>query len=772
MSAQKGDNREDGRCKFCGSRLSLVKRMRKEEFCSPEHRDDFLLLNGDVAMQRLTQGAEPKEAWKPRARGEQPEPAAPAAPVAPAPAPPPAPARAKAASKPQAIALPLPKAESKPDRKKSGPAAGDPALARLLESAAPPQPRPSLLDAARGKAAVEAPAPAPPPDPPQARLSAPVSPSAVDAPAETSRMRMAETAPEPAVPGPVPAPASLTVAEDEEIEVIVEARKTLQRPPGGFLLNGWCATGPLSPRPEETGAEELLALSALAYPCVDPEAADFAGLKMNGEMAGLVDQAHPVAGDLMTILAVRAKPIAFGARAAVPPAPSAEPEDWEAFARYAERRAKEEAGPAEAGFVEFTGVPARGMAAEPVSALFGGDRMWPDWRAFLIRPRMLLARRPAGEGVEPPLGRPTTVLMVSAAAESARRRIFSALTPAEVATAPAVPRTAIPQSAPPQPSPVQPLPVSFRNTFDARPRESFTQPAAPSAVPAAGVPSPGKRSAQPPPGDAHSPSALHQPPAAGPVPLSPAGRSFGFGFSPRTDSPRGPAAPAGPAPVRTAPPPPAGQPAFGPAGPIVALALHRIPPAAPPVDFEFELADTRRVISRVYPEPAAAEAPAARFDATPGLNGARALSGPLAHRQPNRAEPVPHPLYPADRAAVPAPAPAIFWESPAGAPLSAAARALPPPAAALLLQCPVGLQAMISDCLATLPPRGSSPSGFEFPPARPPAASSTPLRPRPARAPYTAIALRLAGEDRPAEPSLTPHSVEFAATADQWSVLA
>lgn len=767
MSVQKGDNREDGRCKFCGSKLSLVKRMRKEEFCSPEHRDDFILLNGDVAMQRLTQASEPAEPWKPQSRGGKPAPVSEPESSGSAPVPP-APPRGKSAAKP--LALPLPETESKPAKQKPGAsAAADPALARLLESAAPPPPRPSLLDAARGKAAEP---PAPPPDPPQARLTAPASPAAVDAPAETARVRPAEAAPEPSAPEPVPASASLSVDEDEEIEVVVEARKTMQRPPAGFLLNGWCAAGPRSPRPEETGAEEFLALAAPAYPGVDPEAADFAGLKMNGEMAGLVDQAHPAAGDLMTILAVRAKPISFGVKAALPPAPSAEPENWEAFAQYAERRAKEEAGPAEAGFVEFTGVPARGMVAEPVSALFGGDRTWPDWRAFLIRPRTQLARRPAGEGVEPPLGRPTTVLMVSAAAESARRRIFSALTPAGAPMAPAAPRTAIPQSAPPQPAPVQPLPVSFRSTFDARPRESFAQPAAPSAAPAAGVPSPWKRGAQPPPGDAHSPSALHQPPAAGPLPLSPAGRSFGFGFSPRTDAPRGPAASVGPAPAPATPPPPAGQPAFGPAGPIVALALHRIPPAAPPVAFEFELADTRRVISRVYPEPAPAEAPAARFDATPGLNGARPLSGPLSHRQPDRAAPVPHPLYPADRPAAPAPAPAICWEAPAGAPPCSAARALPPPAASLLLQSPVGLQAMITDCLATLPPRGSDPSGFEYPAARASAAASTPLRPRAARLPYTAIALRLAGEDRPAEPSLTPYSVEFAATADQWSVLA
>ncbi|MBK7931156.1 MAG: hypothetical protein IPJ98_27870 [Bryobacterales bacterium] len=50
----------DGCCRHCGARLSLVKRMSRQEFCSAEHREEYLRSHGDAALGRLQETSRPR----------------------------------------------------------------------------------------------------------------------------------------------------------------------------------------------------------------------------------------------------------------------------------------------------------------------------------------------------------------------------------------------------------------------------------------------------------------------------------------------------------------------------------------------------------------------------------------------------------------------------------------------------------------------------------------------------------------------------------------
>ncbi len=65
MSELAEQHGNDGTCRHCGARLSLVKRMSRQEFCSAEHREEFLRSHGDAALGRLQEAAKPRPSTAP-----------------------------------------------------------------------------------------------------------------------------------------------------------------------------------------------------------------------------------------------------------------------------------------------------------------------------------------------------------------------------------------------------------------------------------------------------------------------------------------------------------------------------------------------------------------------------------------------------------------------------------------------------------------------------------------------------------------------------------
>src|SRR5690348_12671317 len=72
------EDQRAGYCRHCGERLALIKRVKREEFCSEEHRERYLSSTQTVALNRLTEmGFEPEPEPEPEyiAVGEpEPEP--------------------------------------------------------------------------------------------------------------------------------------------------------------------------------------------------------------------------------------------------------------------------------------------------------------------------------------------------------------------------------------------------------------------------------------------------------------------------------------------------------------------------------------------------------------------------------------------------------------------------------------------------------------------------------------------------------------------------
>src|SRR3954454_5204210 len=49
------EDQRAGYCRHCGERLALIKRVKREEFCSEEHRERYLSSTQTVALNRLTE---------------------------------------------------------------------------------------------------------------------------------------------------------------------------------------------------------------------------------------------------------------------------------------------------------------------------------------------------------------------------------------------------------------------------------------------------------------------------------------------------------------------------------------------------------------------------------------------------------------------------------------------------------------------------------------------------------------------------------------------
>ncbi|MEZ5399331.1 MAG: hypothetical protein R2729_06650 [Bryobacteraceae bacterium] len=56
------ENRDETRCRYCGGKLSLLQRISRQEFCSPEHRQAFQREQEELALARLQMALEPKTA--------------------------------------------------------------------------------------------------------------------------------------------------------------------------------------------------------------------------------------------------------------------------------------------------------------------------------------------------------------------------------------------------------------------------------------------------------------------------------------------------------------------------------------------------------------------------------------------------------------------------------------------------------------------------------------------------------------------------------------
>jgi hypothetical protein len=77
LSTRLEDDQRAGYCRHCGERLPLIKRVKREEFCSEEHRADYLNSTKDVALDRLREaGTEALQHALGGAWDEQPPPAA------------------------------------------------------------------------------------------------------------------------------------------------------------------------------------------------------------------------------------------------------------------------------------------------------------------------------------------------------------------------------------------------------------------------------------------------------------------------------------------------------------------------------------------------------------------------------------------------------------------------------------------------------------------------------------------------------------------------
>lgn len=776
MPGQPEQHVNEGCCKFCGARLSLVKRMSRQEFCSNDHRDEYMRGHGDAALERLQETSRPKAPTSTGGvpgRGESDHPAAirPTGSILGLSAPPPAPARSEAAQRldpaqiRQAAAPPPlrpapPPAAPAPQPVSQRPAAApvtaapeatavstppvqtmalartkarpkpagrggqlDPALGRLMEAAGSMQEAPAAR--APMRFGPERFAPPAEPEPEFARpvsAASPPPPVPVPMPAVTGAGGPAQSAPPHVAPPPhvVPPPVAAAApnVEPEEEPVTVERRGA--RPPATFVLTGQLAYGSRVPRQEANDEWEPMALTPTALPELKLEETETGALKIDGEsVPGTVGQLRAVAGDLMTILVVRAAPSLLPGLMELPKGPVVEPNDWGAFRVWVRERIREQDGPDPAGEVELPEIEPRAMQGSFVHALFGADRFWPNPKTYIVYPTRELVRRPLLQHAELPTTQETVPLLVNRQYEAAHRRIMAEWSPAEgesaIPAAGAIPPAVAPRAgtadlhnATTQPTSMQSLSVLPQSGL------------APSSSPAttSGAPYPAS-------GQVSKPDAPTLP-----SPPRQVGERVAATGAQQTGAPTG-ASHTAYVPGRggAMSEPSAGAYAGGFGGGIVLPRFSLMTPSA----------ESRPLV--------------------------------VLHRQPPVAKMVTLDLEPADRAAGPAPAPPMvaadiqpeIRQTPSGRPVGRLD-------ASLRLQTMVGLTGNERD--SNSPLRGDEESmvwNWLVSPALavPPAS----LGVRRARVPVLRTAVRLAGADRGAELFLSPTPVDFTATVDQWSAL-
>lgn len=801
MSELAEQHGNDGTCRHCGARLSLVKRMSRQEFCSAEHREEFLRAHGDAALGRLQEAAKPRPSTvqglglsrpatdptpakpvgsilglsaPPPPRAPEPPPAeprraapssaapfsakpaaaepSPAAPpqvrraeppperraeptiLSPEPAAPAAPPAAKTlppnfrtakgsapAAPPPSTTMALARTKPRPSVSKNAPL--DPALGRLMESSSPQQPpvarAPMRFTPGRVTPPPEPEAPvvraAPPAEPPQAPVPHTVQPAAFPEPSPSRASR-------PMTPSTAE-PAELESAEPVVEAVTVERRGA--RPPASFVLTGQLAFGPREPRHWDDYEWEPVLLTPTALPAPVLFEETIGMLKIDGErIPGTVDQVKPVAGDLMTILVVRASPALLPGIMEFPSGGGVEPNDWQAFAQYVRQKIREQDGPDPAWLVEMPEVAARSLEGGFVQALFGADRFWPNPKTYIVYPSRELVRRPLLQHANLPVEQDTVPLLVSRTYEAAHRRVLAEWSPNEGDTS--IPAAG---AVPPE---VEATPG------DAVVQDAASQPTAmqaPSVLPHSGL-SPTTPLAFPEPLAARPALPEHAAPSL-PVPSRPA---------PAHLASSGPAA--FPSRSLNAPVWPA---------PATSIAARTVSATLPSGAEQVSLGGFAGSV--VLP----------RF----GMRMATDESRPLVvlHRQPPVARLVSLELEPADRDALPAPAPPVVHDTiqpeirqaPSGRPVGSLATAL-------RLHTLLALDGTELD--TNSPPRGADDCQlFSWLEAPRPSVPSAGIGIRRARVPVLHTAVRLAGADRAAEFFLSPAPVEFAASVDQWSAL-
>ncbi|MEP7363568.1 MAG: hypothetical protein ABI972_09960 [Acidobacteriota bacterium] len=812
MSGQPEQHVNEGCCKFCGARLSLVKRMSRQEFCSNDHRDEYNRADGGAALGRLQETARPRPSTAPgsspaKVEAEKPAAGKPTGSIlglsAPVPRPEPPPLRAasparrepaasnpppvavRTAAPPPAAAPPLPPQAAPPaqtmalartkqrPKQAARPGQFDPALSRLMEAAGgmqeapaarapmrfgperfampPAEPEPEFVQPVRAESpSVPVPAPvvssAPPAAPPPVQVAptpaappvqaaptpaappVPVPPQRPVAPAAPSVSRslatpVASSTPAesraPVTPATPVAPAASKAArvEPEEEPMMVERRGA--RPPASFVLTGQLAYGSRTPRREETEAWEPIVLTPTALPELKVEEEELGSLKIDGEsVPGAVGQLRAVAGDLMTILVVRAAPSLLPGLMELPHGPAVEPNDWQAFRDWVRELRRQQDGPDAAEAVEMPAIEPRAIAGTIVQALFGADRFWPNPKTYVVYPTRELVRRTLLQHADLPTHQDTVPLLVNRQYEAAHRRIMADWNPTDG-------ESSIPQAGA-VPSEVAPR-VSAPDLHN-----SSSQPAAvqaPSVLPQTGLASSLNAYA------ASNPSAGASSGDSRPQVASLPGTAQQMGERVH-----------GTGPIYPGRNPGGSQMLPGPSGAI-----------SEGLSGGFTGSLSRGI---VLP----------RF----GFRMASDESRPLVvlHRQPPTAKMVTLPLEPADRPAGPAPAPPMV-----AADIQPEIRHAPSGRPAGRLNVSLRLQTMValsgSEQDSDSPLRGDEEamiwSWLNSPPA--PAVPAARLGVRHARVPVLRTAARLTGADRAGEFFLSPTPVDFTATVDQWSAL-
>lgn len=512
--------------------------MSRQEFCGSDHRDEFYRSHGDAALGRLQEAGKPKPASvpglgakpagsilglsqppppaNPLPHSVQPEAAPLAAPVREAPLPAQEPPAGKSPANPRAATPPAgtpPVTSMALARTRQRPAAArnanpDAALNRLMEASpvqSPPVARAPMRFNTRMMAAQDEPEtiPAPatqplvperetveretlvreaaPPDSATAKAPRPIPAASPLAPHAATPEAQATAAPATGATPQAAAP------EPEGETVMVERRGA--RPPASFVLTGQLAHGPRTPRQEQDVELEQVNGSQLALPVSKLDAGIGGMLKIDGaRIPGTVDQVRPVAGDLMTILVVRATPSLLPGMMETPRVPAVEPHDWQAFAQWVRQRIREQDGPDPAWLAEMAGPGSRDCESHFVQALFGSDRFWPNPKTYIVYPTRELVRRPLLQHANLPVEQDTVPLLVSRAHEAAHRRVMAEWNPGETdAPAPhagAMPPPVAPKpggpaagQSPSQPAGIQgPAPLPQANRFPAPSRVAAAPP--------------------------------------------------------------------------------------------------------------------------------------------------------------------------------------------------------------------------------------------------------------------------------------------------------
>lgn len=538
-------------------------------------------------------------------------------------------------------------------------------------------------------------------------------------PASVASATPSAPAPSPSTPvTAAPPPPDVPRPEPEEETVTVERRGA--RPPATFVLTGQLAFGSRSPRQDAPGDWEPLALTSTALPELKLEEAEACSLKIDGErVPGTVGQLRAVAGDLMTILVVRAAPSLLPGLMELPQGPGVETNDWDAFRLWVRDRIREQDDPDPAGEVELPEIEPRSMRGAFVQALFGADRFWPNPKTYVVYPTRELVRRPLLQHADLPTGQDTVPLLVNRQYEAAHRRIMAEWSPTEgdstIPSAGAIPPAVTPRAGAPD----------LHN--------ATTQPTSMQAL-----------SVLPQTGLAPNPDLDL---SAGPPAATPS----------RVSKPNAPTLPSPPQQV----------------GERVAATGTHAPHPTTAASHQVQFPSVSGVISDNYSGGFTGGLSSGlvlpRFSLRTDSGDSRPLV--VLHRQPPTAKMVTLDLEPADRAAGPAPAPPMMAadiqpeirQTPSGRPSGRLD-------VSLRLQRMVGLTGNERD--SNSPLRGDEGSmawtWLDSPaPSVPPAS----LGVRRARVPVLRTAVRLAGADRATELFLSPTPVDFTATVDQWSAL-